>query len=434
MASSSHPCSSPLGSLPVGSERVSGSNMDVWTLFNQLTQKHEAVNLGQGFMGFPAPDFVKQAGSAAVLDESCTQYAPPRGKPELRAQLAKDYSAYLGRTIDPEQEVVVTAGGNEGLLCVFSAFMNPGDEAILMEPAFDQYIMNLKMIHGVPKFVPLRVKDGVDASRQIVSADDWVLDLDAVRAKITPRTKVLVLNTPHNPIGKVFTKEELEGIAEIAKEHNLLVLSDEVYDRLTYEGRPHVSIASLPGMWERTVVACSAGKALGVTGWRIGWMLGAPELITLCLRAHTRYVFTVNSPMQIGVTHALQYAHANGFFQKQQQEYLARRNRFLRAIDAVGLPYTVPHGSYFVLVNTSPIRIPDGYEFPPEIAQRDYCYKMCYFFTKEIGVTGIPPSEFYSEENAALGQNFIRFSFAKSDETLDQAGERLQKLKKFISA
>ncbi|KAJ1975328.1 arylformamidase [Dimargaris cristalligena] len=430
-----HPSQSSVttnAALPVPSGRVEGGQLDVWTLFNNLTAQHKAINLGQGFMGFPAPQFVKDAGSAAVQDETCTQYAPPRGKPELRNELAKNYSAFFGRTINPDTEIVVAAGGNEGLLCVFAAFMNPGDEAILMEPAFDQYTMNLKMISGVPKFVPLKTRPGVDPAQEVLTADDWVLDIAALRAQITPRTKVLVVNTPHNPIGKVFSTAELTEIAAVAQEFNLVVLSDEVYDRLTYEGKPHVSIATLPGMWERTVVSCSAGKAFGVTGWRIGWMIGAEALITPCLRAHTRYVFTVNSPMQVGIAHAFQQAAQNDFFARQRGEYLARRDRFMRALDRTGLAYTIPHGSYFVLVNTGRIRIPVGYTFPPEIADRDPCYKMGYFFTKEIGVTGIPTTEFYSETNSPLGQDYIRFAFCKPDDVLDAAAERLLRVKQFM--
>ncbi|KAJ1929001.1 arylformamidase [Tieghemiomyces parasiticus] len=426
--------STSAASLPVSSRRVNGNGLDVWTLFNQLTQRYGAVNLGQGFMGFPAPQFVKEAGREAVMDESTTQYAPPRGKPELRNELAKRYSEAFGRTINPETEIVVTAGGNEGLLCTFAAFLNPGDEAILMEPAFDQYIMNLKMVEGVPKFVPLTVRAGVDPTQGVISADDWELNIDALRAQITPRTRIIVLNTPHNPVGKVFTREELEAVAAIAQEHNLVVLSDEVYDRLTYEGRPHLSIATLPGMWERTVVACSAGKAFGVTGWRIGWTVGAEALMTACLRAHTSYVFTVNSPMQVAIANAFKVAHATGFFERQRDEYLARRGRLTRALDAAGLSYTMPHGSYFVLVNAHNVRIPDGYQYPPEVADKDACYKMCYFFTREIGVTGIPPSEFYSTPNAHLAQNLIRFAFCKPDDVLDEVARRLQRVKAFTKS
>ncbi|KAJ1970846.1 arylformamidase [Dimargaris xerosporica] len=418
--------------LPVASQRVEGPLTDVWTLFNQYTAKYKAINLGQGFMGFPAPQFVKDAGSAAAQVESCMQYAPPRGVPDLRAELAKNYSQFLDRPVDPNANIVVTAGGNEALISVLAAFLDPGDEAVMMEPAFDQYFANLKLLSAVPKYVPLRVRPGVDATQHVIPASDWVLDIDELRAAITPRTKVLIINTPHNPIGKVFTYDELQQIGQVAQEHNLVILSDEVYDRLTYDGHTHHSIATLPGMWNRTVIACSAGKTFGVTGWRIGWMVGAEHLILPCLRAHTRLIFTVNSPMQLAIANAFKMAHENDFFNTQRQEYWERRHHLCQSLDAIGLPYTIPDGSYFILANTGKVKIPADFEFPPEVSSQGRCYEMCYFFTKEIGVTGIPPSEFYSDEHTHLADNYIRLAFCKPVELLDQAGERLLRLKQFM--
>ncbi|KAK9765887.1 arylformamidase [Basidiobolus ranarum] len=415
--------------------RVGKAELDVWTMFNMAATEFEAVNLGQGFMNFPARDFVKEAARSAILDDACNQYAPPRGRPRLRNALAKAYGGLFERSLHADSEILVTAGGNEGLLSIFMAYLDPGSEVILMEPAFDQYMPNITMAGAIPVFVPLKPREGVDPTTSNISSKDWVLDIEELKSKITSRTKIIVLNTPHNPIGKVFSRGELEALGKVAEEHNLLIVSDEVYDRLVFDDQEHIPIATIPGLWERTLTVASAGKAFGVTGWRVGWVIGPEKLVSPALATHTRIVFCVSSPMQEGIASAFEQAETNEFFDQQREDYINRRNKLTSAFDAVNLPYTIPQGSYFLLVNAERLlkKIPDDYPFPEHITARGKNYELCYFFTREIGVSCIPPTEFYCEEDRHLAENYVRFAFCKTDDILDEAAKRLLKVNKWLN-
>ncbi|KAJ1871060.1 arylformamidase [Coemansia sp. RSA 990] len=413
----------------------SSTGLDVWTMMNQVSASVDAVNLGQGYMSFPPRDFIKRAAQDAFVEDTHNQYAPPRGRQHLLDQIASRFSQKFGRPIDSSSEVSIHAGANEALLSVFTAFLEVGQnqEAILIEPAFDQYTPNVIMAGGKPVYVPLRVATAKDPASEVISSSDWKLDMDELEAAISPKTRILVLNTPHNPVGKVFSRSELEAIADVSRRHNLLVVSDEVYEHLTY-GAEHISIATLPGMWERTITVGSAGKLFGVTGWRVGWAVGPQDLIQPTLAAHTRIVFTTNTPLQEGVASAFKQAASNGFFDSQREEYQQRRNRLMEIFDDVGLPYVVPDGAYYLLVNAAAIKIPDTYEFPPFIEPRGPNFKLVYFFIKEFGVSGIPPTEFYSDEHKPLANDYIRFAFCKTDQGLEDASKRLQKLKQYLQS
>ncbi|CAG8628641.1 6071_t:CDS:2 [Ambispora leptoticha] len=275
---------------------------------------------------------------------------------------------------------------------------------------------------GVPVYVPLRPKfDG----NKVISSNEWRLDINELRAKITPKSKIIVLNTPHNPIGKVFSKEELIEIGQVAIDHNLLIISDEVYDRLYFRPDTHERIANLPGLWERTITVGSAGKTFGVTGWRVGWLIGHHHLIETALAAHTRIVFCTNSPLQEAAAIGFEKADEHNFFDNQIAIYERRREKLIQPFADLGLPYTIPQGSYFLLVNISKIRVPENYQFPDIIQKRPKDFKVCYWMAKEIGVVAIPTSEFYSSENHHLGENYARFAFCKTDETLDEAARAL---------
>ncbi|KAJ1796241.1 arylformamidase [Coemansia sp. RSA 2399] len=418
---------------PTPSPQYASTRLDVWTMMNQVSASVNAVNLGQGYMSFPPKDFIKAAAQHALVENSHNQYAPPRGRPALLRQVAQHFEEKLGRPIDPEAEVSVHAGANEALLSLFTAFLEHGKchEVVLMEPAFDQYTPNIVMAGGIPVYVPLRVSSAVDPASAVVSSSDWRLDIAELEAAVNENTRILVLNTPHNPIGKVFAHDELAAIAAVAERHNLLVVSDEVYEHLTY-ATPHISIATLPGMWDRTVTVGSAGKLFGVTGWRVGWAVGPAHLIQPALSAHTRIVFTTNTPLQEGVAAAFQLAKENDFFSIQRAEYQHRRDRLMAIFDDVGLPYVVPDGAYYLLVNASSIPIPDDYLFPHFIEERGHNFKLVYFFIREFGVSGIPPTEFYSDAHKDLAKDYIRFAFCKTDEGLDDAEKRLQKLKTYL--
>jgi len=299
----------------------------------------------------------------------------------------------------------------------------------MFEPYFDQYLPSITFNGGVPVYVPLHPPSHDQASP---TSDDWILDFDELRRAITPKTKMIIVNTPHNPVGKVFTRRELENIAKLAQEFNLLVMADEVYDCMVFDGKEHIRISTLPGMWERTITVGSAGKSFAATGWRIGWLIGPPALIFPTLAANTRIVFCTNSPLQEAAAAGLEEANNRKYFENQLQEYQERRDVFLGYFDQLGLKYTLPEGTYFVLADISDIEIPEDYTFPKSLDGRGRDFKACWFIAEQVGVSSIPPSEFYCEEHGKIGERFARFAFCKDLETLRKAGERLQGLKRFI--
>ncbi|GIK76213.1 MAG: aminotransferase [Chloroflexota bacterium] len=395
--------------------RVRGFGTTVFAEFTALANAVGAVNLGQGFPNFAAPDFVKDAACAAIAAD-LNQYARSAGHPRLVQALAQVYSPLFDRPLDPLREIVVTVGATEGIFAAVQALVDPGDEVILIEPFYDSYPAAVTMAGGAPVYVPLRAPAG---SRH---AGDWTLDLAELTAAITPRTKLLIINTPSNPLGKVYTRAELEAIAAIVHRHNLTVLSDEVYEWMVYPPAEHVRIATLPGMWERTVTLGSAGKTFSVTGWKIGWAIAPPTLAHAILMAHQWIPFAVSTPMQEAVAVALEESDARGYFSWLSRMYRAKRDHLLVVLDDVGLTPMTPDGSYFIIVDTAALDAPVA---PGE--RRDIA--ICRWLTKEIGVAAIPPSPFYSEPHQYLTDNLARFTFCKTDKMLEEAARRLKKIK-----
>ncbi|CAG8491857.1 15702_t:CDS:2 [Funneliformis caledonium] len=411
------------------SDKITHFKQDVWSIFTPLAQQLKAANLGQGFMDFPPPDFVIEAASDVINNPNYHQYSHPKGRPNLKEALAKSYSPLFKRTLDPDTEILPTAGANEGLYATFSAFLNPGDEVVLIEPFFDQYIANITMNGGVPVYVPLRPQGDTN---KVMSSEDWKLDMNELRSKLTSKSKIIVFNTPHNPVGKVFSLVEMAEITKLAEEFNLIIISDEVYDRLYYEPHVHERIANLPGAWERTITVGSGGKTFGTTGWRVGWLIGPKNLVGAALSAQTRIVFCVNTPLQEALASSFNAAEKHNYFEKNIEAYTRRREKLMKVLTDVGLPFTIPQGSYFILANTAKVQIPEDYPYPEVIQQRPRDFKVCYWMAKEIGVVAIPPSEFYCKENAHLAENLIRLAFCKTDKTLDEAAKNFQKLKRYI--
>ncbi|KAJ1509702.1 hypothetical protein HMI54_014535 [Coelomomyces lativittatus] len=414
---------------PTCAKRVAHFAQDVWSVFSPLAIKFNAVNLGQGFPNFPCTDFVKEAAAASVESGSYNQYAHPKGLLPLRETLSTTFSPLFHRTLDPEKNILVTSGANMGIFSTLGAYLNPGDECILMEPFFDQYEANVTLVHGVPVFVPLTPKtNGLDGN-------DWTLDMDLLKSKITNRTKVIIVNTPHNPIGKVFTKKELLDIGQLAIEHNLLILSDEVYERMVYAPLEHVRIATLSeDLWKRTLTIGSAGKTFSVTGWRVGWVLGDEMLVKNVLNAHTRIAFCANAPLQMAVSKALVQAEKHHYYETLTKEYETRARILMKGLEDLGIPYVKPNGGYFIFADLSAVKVPEHYWLDHEVAGlpdlKDW--KMCYWLTKEIGVAAIPPSAFYSQPHQSLAANYARLCFCKTEETLHEAVRRLQKLKLYF--
>ncbi|THH33661.1 hypothetical protein EUX98_g542 [Antrodiella citrinella] len=375
---------------------------DVWSIFNAANLPHDCINLGQGYMNFAPPEWIQEAANEALGTVSASHYSHPRGRPRLREALKKYYEPMIGRTLNTEKEILVTSGANEGQYSVFVAFLEEGDEVIMFEPFFDQYLPSVTFNGGKPVYVPLHP----DTTSHKTTSNDWVVDFEELRRAITSRTKMIIVNTPHNPVGKVFTQTELEKIAALAEEFNLLIMSDEVYDTLTFDDKEHVRIATLPGMWDRTVTVGSAGKMFNATGYRVGWLEAAAA--------------------------GLEQIVERKFLEKQRREYSERRQVLIDCFDSLGLKYTRPEGSYFILLDIGAITWPEDYPFPESVKGRGRDFLACWYIATEFGVSSIPVSEFYCEEHVSIGERYARFAFCKDVETLRQAACRLQNLRSVI--
>ncbi|KAI0306974.1 PLP-dependent transferase [Multifurca ochricompacta] len=418
--------------IPFSSRLIEGRALaqDVWSIFNAANLPSDCLNFGQGYMNFAPPRWITAAAEEALNTVGPNHYSHPKGRPRLRQAIKQFYGPQFNRDLDSESEILVTSGANEGQYSVFTAFLEHGDEVIIFEPFFDQYLPSVVFNGGKPVYVPLH-----PPSREITkpTSNDWTINFEELRASVTPRTKMIIVNTPHNPVGKVFTRAELEKIADLAIEFNLLVMADEVYDCLVFDNKEHVRIATFPGMWERTVTVGSAGKSFAATGWRVGWLIGPASIISPTLAASTRIVFCTNSPLQEAAAAGLEQVAERRFFETQLKDYQERRDTFVSAFDRLGVTYTLPEGTYFVLMDSSNIKFPDDYPFPKSVLGRGRDFRACWFVAMEIGVSSIPVSEFYCEEHMAIGENYIRFSFCKDLDTLKAGVERLQNLKPYLA-
>lgn len=416
------------------------SAKDVWSLINETAAAAEkelgkpVVNLGQGFFSYNPPGFAVKAVNKSLTKPQFNQYAPARGNPNLLASLSKMYSEELNRPVDTAQ-IQVTTGANEGIFSVFFAFLTPGDEVIVFEPYFDQYVPNVEMTGAKIKYVDIKFPQKFDTEN--VSGNDWKVDWESLEAAISPKTKIILINTPHNPIGKVFNEEELLRIGKLAIKHNLIVVSDEVYENLYYlpEFPRPAALKSLPELAERTFTVGSAGKSFAATGWRIGWVQGPSELIKYVTSAHTRICFSTPAPLQQAVSEALDTAAQNDYFAITRKDYEKKYEIFVSVFDELGLPYTSAQGGYFLLVNFKKLKVPEDYVYPEDIKGRGTNdYKLVYWLIKEIGVVGIPPTEFVqpSKRRGNPLENSVRFAVCKDDSMLEEAVKRLKNLKKYL--
>ena len=309
------------------------------------------------------------------------------------------------------------------------AFLEAGDEVIVFEPFFDQYVSNIEMPGGKVVYVPLHPpKDG---STKATHAGDWSIDMKEVEAAITDRTRMIVLNSPHNPTGKVFSREELQAIGDLCVKHNIIIVADEVYDRLYYV--PFTRVATLsPEIAKLTLTVGSAGKIFYATGWRVGYLIGPENLIKYVSAAHTRICYSSPSPLQEAAAVAFEQAEAHNFWETTKAEMKGKVDRFNQIWDELGLPYSEPGGGYFVLVNLAKVKLPEDYEFPPHVASRPRDFKLSWFFIKEFGVAAIPPTEFFTDANAHIVEDWLRFAVCNNDDVLERAKDRLRGLKKYI--
>jgi N-succinyldiaminopimelate aminotransferase len=383
----------------VVSEKLRPFGTSVFAEMTRLAIDCEAVNLSQGFPDFEGPVEVVEEAVRALRDGH-NQYARSMGHPDLVGAIAAHQERFYGLSWDPKREVVVTSGATEGIASTLLGLLNPGDEVVLFEPFYDSYPAAVALAGATPRYVTLR-------------SPDYALDVDALRAAISPRTRLLVLNTPHNPTGKVFTPEELEEVAALCREHDVLVLADEVYEHLVYDDARHVPIATREGMAERTVTLSSAGKLFSFTGWKVGWATGPSSLIAAVQAAHQFVTFATATPLQRAVAVALERLGAE-FFDDQRRGLERRRDELADALEGVGFSVTRPRGTYFMLADFSALHEGDDVSFARRLVT-------------DCGVAVIPPSSFYARD-VDEGRHLVRFAFCKKKETLDDALRRLAAL------
>ncbi len=382
-------------------DRIGGFGTSVFTEMSRLAVEHQAINLGQGFPDFAGPDFVKEAAAAAIAADM-NQYAPSHGTPRLRQAIASDWFRRYGQEIDAERQVTVTTGATEAIFVAMLAFLNPGDEIIFFEPFYDAYVADVAMAGATAQVVRLH-------------APDWRFDPEELAAAFSDQTKLFLLNTPHNPTGKVFTRSELEQIADLCQQHDVTVITDEVYDRIVFDENEHIPIATLPGMWERTLTVNSTGKTFSMTGWKIGFTVGPADLNAAIRATHQFSTFATATPFQEAMAVALETAEERGYYQQLRDEYAERRDRLRAVLADTSLPPLECQGAYFLMSDVTPHGFDNDIDF-------------CRYLVTEAGVAAIPPSAFYLDP--ATAPPLARFCFAKKFETIDAAAERLSRLRK----
>jgi aspartate/methionine/tyrosine aminotransferase len=365
----------------------------------RLALRHEAVNLAQGFPDFPCPPELKEAAKAA-LDADINQYAITWGAKRFRdAIAAKTSRTYPGWSVDPDTQVTVVCGATEGMISAMLAILDPGDEIVVFEPFYENYGPDAILSGAVPRYVTLH-------------EPDWFIDEDELRSAFTSRTRGIVLTSPHNPTGKVFTRAELDLIAELCRERDVVAFTDEIYEHIVYEGE-HIPLATLPGMAERVVAVNSMSKTYSVTGWRVGWVIASPELTGGIRKVHDFVTVGAAAPLQEAGVIALSLP--DSYYDKLATDYRTRRDALVPSLEAAGFRVFVPDGAYYVMTDISDIA---GGQDDVTFAKR---------LVVDPGVATVPGSSFYSRPE--LGRSKIRFAFPKRPETLAAAAERLRRLR-----
>ncbi|HVY25288.1 MAG TPA: aminotransferase class I/II-fold pyridoxal phosphate-dependent enzyme [Polyangiaceae bacterium] len=364
----------------------------------RLAQRHQAVNLAQGFPDFPAPEALKAAAQRAI-DENKNQYAITWGAKSFRDALARKHERTTGSSIDPERELTVCCGSTEAMISTLLATVDPGDEVIVFEPWYENYGPDAILSGATPVYVKLR-------------APDWSYDPAELRAAFSPRTKGIIVNTPHNPTGKVFTREELLEIGALCQEFDALIYTDEIYEHIVYDGAEHVYPMTLPGLRERTVMISGLSKTFSITGWRIGYAIASPEITAAIRKVHDFLTVGAPAPLQEGAAAALE--HDLDYFDKLGQEYQRRRDLLLPLLAQAGFRASPPRGAYYVMTEYPDVGIHDDVEFTRHLIEK-------------VGVAVVPASSFYRPGDPEAKRR-VRFCYPKRDETLLEAGKRLATL------
>jgi aminotransferase len=363
----------------------------------RLAVIHKAVNLAQGFPDFPAPTILKDAACESIQADF-NQYPITWGTKPFRDAIAEKYRKTYDLDYDPQREITVCCGSTEGMIASLLATTNPGDEIVIFEPYYENYHPDTLLCGATRKLVTLR-------------APDWTFDRDELRRAFSKRTKAIIINTPNNPTGKVFNREELEVIAGLCEEFDALAITDEIYEHITYEGHTHTPIASLPGMRERSVLVNSMSKTYSVTGWRVGWVLAAPDLTDSIRKVHDFLTVGAATPLQQAGVKALTLPDI--YYSELAQHYRQRRDTLVQILEGAGFKTIHPYGAYYVMADISSFGYPDDISFTKHLIE-------------DVGVAAVPGSSFF--EDPARGSQFIRFCFCKKYETLEEARTRLRRL------
>ncbi|WP_190104444.1 pyridoxal phosphate-dependent aminotransferase [Streptomyces tanashiensis] len=385
---------------PLLNSRLAEFGTTIFAEMSALAARTGSINLGQGFPDTDGPEEIREAAVRALRDGLGNQYPPGPGVPELRSAIADHQRERYSLAYDPDAEVLVTAGATEAIAAALLALVEPGDEVIALEPYYDSYAACIAMAGGTRVPVTLRPHEGA-----------YVLDLDELRAAVTDRTRLILLNTPHNPTGTVLTRAELTAVAELAVERDLLVVTDEVYEHLVFDGAEHLPIASLPGMRERTVTIGSAGKTFSFTGWKVGWITASPELTSAVRSAKQFLTYVSSGPFQYAIAEALRLPAA--YFDALRADLGAKRDLLSEGLAQAGFDVYRPAGTYFVTTDIRPLGATDGFAF-------------CRSLPERAGVVAIPNAVFYDHREA--GAPFVRFAFCKRTEVLEEAVSRLKAL------
>ena len=363
--------------------------------FTRLSDLHGAINLGQGFPDFPAPEEVKEAARLAIAEDH-NQYPVTWGVPAFREAIAASYGRLYGMSVDPDTDVCVTCGSTEAMIAAMLGLLDPGDEVVVFEPYYENYGPDAILSGAVPRLVTLR-------------PPDWTFDEGELRAAFNDRTRAIVVNSPNNPTGKVFSREELSAIAELCVRHDAFAITDEIYEHITYDGVRHIPIATIPGMEDRTVTISALSKTYSVTGWRVGWAVAAPALMDGIRPVHDFLTVAAAAPLQIAGVVAL--GLPGEYYQQIRKEYAERRDLMLEVLAGAGFTADPPEGAYYVMADVTSLGFDD------DVAAARH-------LVEDKGVATVPGSSFFSRPE--LGRHLLRFAFCKKLETLEAAGDRLR--------
>jgi aminotransferase len=380
------------------SARIANFTESVIREMTRLAGRYGATNLAQGLPDFPAPEALKQAAHEAI-DADINQYAITWGAKPFRDAIAAKYARHYAMDFDPEREITVCCGATEGMIAAMLAVVDPGDEVILFEPFYENYNPDTQLSGATVRYVTL-------------SAPDWSFDREELRRAFSPKTKAIVLNSPNNPTGKVFAREELEFIAGLCHEFDALAITDEIYEHILYDGAVHTPIISLPGMRERSILVNSMSKTYSVTGWRVGWVLAPPDLTDSIRKVHDFLTVGAAAPLQQAGVMALGMDDA--YYAKLASDYVGKRDHLVASLEAAGLRCSIPRGAYYIMADISALNFRDDISFVRHLIEN-------------VGIAAVPGSSFFS--HSGDGANWVRFCFCKKYETLEVARQKLLRLR-----